>query len=90
MSCESQAWADRCALLCTDRICISLPAGTLLPYGASFAMQATVDFGLHFPVRSHSDIRFMVPQLSTRAERNESAGRLPPPCQTIPISRQTR
>ena len=29
---------------------LSLPAGTLLPKGATFGMQATVDFGLHFPV----------------------------------------
>lgn len=28
----------------------SLPAGTLLPKGANFAMQSTIDFGLHFPV----------------------------------------
>lgn len=28
----------------------SLPAGTLLPKGANFAMQSTVDFGIHLPV----------------------------------------
>lgn len=29
---------------------VFLPAGTLLPKGANFAMQSTIDFGLHFPV----------------------------------------
>ena len=37
-----------CVLTSSDA---SLPAGTLLPKGCAFAMQATVDFGLHFPVR---------------------------------------
>ena len=29
---------------------VFLPAGTLLPKGANFAMQSTMDFGMHFPV----------------------------------------
>ncbi|WVQ82775.1 hypothetical protein IAT38_004907 [Cryptococcus sp. DSM 104549] len=38
-----------------------LPAGTLLPKGASFAMQATIDFGLHFPKGTKVPGGFLLP-----------------------------
>ncbi|KAI9635266.1 uncharacterized protein MKK02DRAFT_43947 [Dioszegia hungarica] len=38
-----------------------LPAGTLLPQGCSFAMQATVDFGLHFPTGTKVPGGFLLP-----------------------------
>ncbi|KAK8865972.1 hypothetical protein IAR55_001121 [Kwoniella newhampshirensis] len=40
---------------------VFLPAGTLLPKGASFAMQATIDFGLHFPKGTKVPGGFLLP-----------------------------
>ncbi|WVR05931.1 hypothetical protein IAU60_002957 [Kwoniella sp. DSM 27419] len=40
---------------------VFLPAGTLLPKGASFAMQATIDFGLHFPRGTKVPGGFLLP-----------------------------
>ncbi|ORY23195.1 hypothetical protein BCR39DRAFT_562025 [Naematelia encephala] len=38
-----------------------LPAGTLLPKGCTFAMQATIDFGLHFPKGTKVPGGFLLP-----------------------------
>ncbi|ODO07197.1 hypothetical protein L198_00776 [Cryptococcus wingfieldii CBS 7118] len=40
---------------------IFLPAGTLLPKGAGFAMQSTIDFGLHFPKGTKVPGGFLLP-----------------------------
>ncbi|ORX35969.1 hypothetical protein BD324DRAFT_651878 [Kockovaella imperatae] len=40
---------------------VFLPAGTLLPKGATFGMQATVDFGLHFPKGTKVPGGFLLP-----------------------------
>jgi hypothetical protein len=48
-SCESLTQHPRLISFSLSSI-TSLPAGTLLPRGANFAMQSTIDFGMHFPV----------------------------------------
>lgn len=40
---------------------VFLPAGTLLPKGANFAMQSTMDFGMHFPKGSKVPGGFLLP-----------------------------
>ncbi|RXK42512.1 hypothetical protein M231_00066 [Tremella mesenterica] len=40
---------------------VFLPAGTLLPFGANFALQATLDFGMHFPAGSKVPGGFLLP-----------------------------
>ncbi|WVN85390.1 uncharacterized protein L203_100536 [Cryptococcus depauperatus CBS 7841] len=40
---------------------VFLPAGTLLPKGASFAMQSTIDFGLYFPKGTKVPGGFLLP-----------------------------
>ncbi|KAL7419526.1 hypothetical protein Q5752_005437 [Cryptotrichosporon argae] len=40
---------------------VFLPAGTLLPDGCTFAMQANIDFGLHFPAGTKVPGGFLLP-----------------------------
>lgn len=47
--------------VCLKLTDLSLPAGTLLPRGANFAMQSTIDFGLHFPVSTTLTSSFVLP-----------------------------
>jgi len=50
---------------------VFLPAGTLLPAGASFAMQATVDFGLHFPKGTKVPGGFLLPVSVVKKKEQE-------------------
>ncbi|WWC66315.1 uncharacterized protein I206_100216 [Kwoniella pini CBS 10737] len=55
---------------------VFLPAGTLLPKGASFAMQSTIDFGLHFPKGTKVPGGFLLPVSVVKKNDKE---KLPPP-----------
>ncbi|OCF30322.1 hypothetical protein I316_08042 [Kwoniella heveanensis BCC8398] len=55
---------------------VFLPAGTLLPKGASFAMQATIDFGLHFPKGTKVPGGFLLP---VSVVKKEPPKKDPPP-----------
>ncbi|RSH92894.1 hypothetical protein EHS25_008340 [Saitozyma podzolica] len=48
---------------------VFLPAGTLLPKGCNFAMQSTVDFGLHFPRGSKVPGGFLLPVSVVKKEK---------------------
>lgn len=54
----------------------SLPAGTLLPKGANFAMQSTIDFGMHLPVSTPHRLR---PVSLIVSEWHQSTRRVPAP-----------
>ncbi|WWD17836.1 hypothetical protein CI109_102280 [Kwoniella shandongensis] len=56
---------------------VFLPAGTLLPKGASFAMQATVDFGIHFPKGTKVPGGFLLPVSVVKKPESKKAS--PPP-----------
>ncbi|WVQ70885.1 hypothetical protein IAR50_000410 [Cryptococcus sp. DSM 104548] len=55
---------------------VFLPAGTLLPKGASFAMQSTIDFGLHFPKGTKVPGGFLLP---VSVVKKPEPKKIPPP-----------
>ncbi|XAO23131.1 hypothetical protein I312_101909 [Cryptococcus bacillisporus CA1280] len=56
----------------------SLPAGTLLPKGANFAMQSTIDFGLHFPKGTKVPGGFLLP---VSVVKKQEPKKVPPPAE---------
>ncbi|WVQ88159.1 hypothetical protein IAS59_001893 [Cryptococcus gattii] len=57
---------------------VFLPAGTLLPKGANFAMQSTIDFGLHFPKGTKVPGGFLLP---VSVVKKQEPKKVPPPAE---------